>query len=59
VPRLTVALPTDFIKRQMICGIAIALHNLRVRRAGLNQLRTIYGAVWAEANGGPNELLDP
>jgi len=36
---------------------ALMIHNLRIRRHGANQLRTLYGEAWARANGMANNIL--
>ena len=40
--RLHLPLPVDNHKRQQILTCCIALHNLRTRRVGLNQIKTVY-----------------
>ena len=47
--RLHLPLPVDNHKRQQILTCCIALHNLRTRRVGLNQIKTVYQDHWKVA----------
>lgn len=46
--RLTVTIPTDAYQRKRILVTTVQLRNLRVRRVGLNQIRTVYANEGSE-----------
>lgn len=47
--RLTLRLTTDSEKRGRIIAVCVRLHNLKARKIGINQIRTVYGSDYNPA----------